>query len=250
MKSWQTIDFPEWVLKTHQILSVWIFTDVIFAVIPIVTIACINGLLGTGFHDFLFIKEWSFASIVIFGVCIRKTIRLKVEIQQDVDSYRLDTMVQIIILCLILSVLILSFVLLGEKGVIAKQETIVVGVAQFALFFMGLFVMLLTTMAEDQYYSDTYDLPDGISRYWLLKRILSKVERASDCINYVAYASQRASILKFAKPKNELLSCCDDQHLYLRLHDLIEQVEQSLSETKRQLNSLKVSQVSSATAGN
>jgi hypothetical protein len=76
--------------SVSRILSLWLFDDLLYAVIPILVLATITTLLGETFHDFLQIKEWSFATIVLFGVSIRRLIRLKVQIQQTSHSYKLE----------------------------------------------------------------------------------------------------------------------------------------------------------------
>src|SRR6476661_4604435 len=100
--------------RFYRVLAIWLLGDVAFAVVPIATIAIITKLLGDNFSNFLLIKEWSFATIVFFGVSIRKLIRLKVELQKTPTSVKLDTGVQLFVLLLIASVLVLSFVILSE----------------------------------------------------------------------------------------------------------------------------------------
>src|SRR5690349_24745435 len=67
---------------------IWLFGDVAFTVLPIATIALINVALRVSFKEFLLLPEWSFASIVLFGLSIKHAIELKVKYQKDV-SYRL-----------------------------------------------------------------------------------------------------------------------------------------------------------------
>jgi|SRR6266853_4745011 len=172
MKERQSASLNKAVHKAHRLVVEWLFGDVAFAVIPILTIALINKLLGDSFKDFLLIKEWSFATIVFLGVSIRRFIRLKVEIQKTPRSYKLYGMVQILVLLLIASVLVLSFVILGEKGVIARQEKIVLGFAQLLLFGLGLYTILMVVVAEEQCRERDKTLPDGIPKdnYSLDKR--------------------------------------------------------------------------------
>jgi hypothetical protein len=77
-----------------RILSLWLFQDVIFAIIPLLVIAGIKVMFREDFAGFSLIKEWSFASIVFFGVAIRRFVRLKVRLQLAPHSYKLDAGVQ------------------------------------------------------------------------------------------------------------------------------------------------------------
>lgn len=58
----------EWgALKVHRLLSLWVFGDVIYAVLPLFVLATVTGLLREPLTHFLQLKEWSFATIVLFG---------------------------------------------------------------------------------------------------------------------------------------------------------------------------------------
>jgi hypothetical protein len=65
----------------QRIVSLWLFGDLLYAVLPIIVLAGITRLLGEIFHDFLQIKEWSFATIVLFGDAVRRVIHLRVSVQ-------------------------------------------------------------------------------------------------------------------------------------------------------------------------
>ena len=229
------------VFSVHRIVSLWLFGDVAFAVIPIVTIAIINILLGVTFHDFLLIKEWSFATIVFFGVSVRKLIRLKVQIQQTPKSYKLDTGVQIYVLLLIASVLILSFVILGEKGVLVQQRA-ALGAGQLGLFLIGISSILIAVIVEEQYYKDEQTLPHGILKIWLVRRVIWHIEQANNSVSYAVYAMQQASEIKFNKLEGDSRSQYEEERLHLRLRAEIERLEQSLSEGKQLLDQFKAPQ--------
>jgi hypothetical protein len=217
----------------------WLFGDVIFAVLPIVTIAFINTLLGSRPDSLFLIKEWSFATIVFFGVSIRKLIRLKIQIQHVPKSYKLDTGVQFYIVLLIASVLVLSFVILGEKGVIPQHEADLLSKSQLALFFLGLLSVFLAVVTEERLDVDTLSLPREISKQWLFRRLISKVEHATSCLDYVISATKQASTMEFSDPENQISQEVEEERLHVTLQNAIDSLESALSRSKEQLESLK-----------
>jgi hypothetical protein len=184
------------IYAAHRLVSLWLFGDVAYAALPIIVLALLTALLGAAFHDFLLIKEWSFATIVFFGVSIRKLIRLKVEIHRTPMSYKLDTGVQLFVLLLIGAVLVLSLVILLEKGALPTIHATFLGALQMALFVLGLFSTFASVLAEDEHRRRTSRLPDGITRGWLLGELNSQLNHAADCLDHVLYALQRAPAIK------------------------------------------------------
>ena len=222
----------------HRLITEWLFDDVAFAVIPILTLAVINKLLGDNFKDFLLIKEWSFATIVFFGVSIRKIIRLKVSIQEIPRSYTLYSGVQAYVIMLIAAVLVMSFVTLSEKGVIARHEDRFLGISQIFLFAIGLYSILLAVIAEQQARTRQNMLPNGIPKRWLLRRIVSSVDVATNSLNYAGYAIERASTITFADQDGQVMYRREEETILLGLQSSIERIERLVAEIKRQLNSL------------
>src|ERR1041385_6538664 len=55
-----------------RILFLWLFGDFSFAVLPIAIIFIVSRLTGDSVQEFGLIREWSFASIVLFGVSVRR----------------------------------------------------------------------------------------------------------------------------------------------------------------------------------
>ncbi len=189
-----------------RILSLMLFGDFAYAVLPILVLAIITALLSEGYEHFLQIKEWSFATIVMLGVAIRKTIRLKVEVQRITHSYlyTLDTAVQACILFLIGSVLVLSLVIFVEKGVLPAHHAQVLGFVQLSLFLVAVLVLCTTVLAEELSDARESELPDGITKLWFLERIGFQVRRAAECMNYVTYAVvERAPGMRFSEPQSQ-----------------------------------------------
>jgi hypothetical protein len=239
MKNWSFPKFNEASLEAHRITSLLLFGDVAFAVVPLLTLAVINVLLGDNFSNFILIKEWSFATIVFFGVAIRKLIRIKTQVQQTPTSYKLDNGVQFYVLLLIASVLVLSFVILGEKGVLARQAKLPLAVSQLVLFFFGVFSILISIIVESSFNKAVATLPDGISKDWLLRRVIGKLENAGASMDYVVYAIKRASSVKFGATEDRTNWRQRHEHRQVELEAAIEHLVRRVSEAKLQLESLR-----------
>ena len=132
----------------HRLMSLWFFGDVVYAILPLLVLGMLYGLLDESFDHFLALKEWSFATIVLFGVAVRKFVRLKVEIHHTPRSYKLDTGVQLFIVCLIASVLVLALVILAEKQMFTDATMTRLGRAQLTLFVASVGAHLLSVIAE------------------------------------------------------------------------------------------------------
>jgi hypothetical protein len=232
-------DLEKFFESGFRIFFIWFFGDVAFAIIPIATIALITRLLGHSFHDILLIKEWSFATIVFFGVSIRKLIRLKVELQHTPTSYKLDTGVQLYIVLVIASVLILALVILNEKGGLAIQNPTVLGVTQLMLFILGLGSIFSAVLAEQKVYDEVNSLPDGISPHWLFRRIMSELDETGDSLEWVVYAIERVSSLEFAGRINQRIAKVEQEKLFFALRGSLERLDMINSSGKKQLETLR-----------
>src|SRR5687768_10966034 len=89
----------------------WFLADVAYTLLPIIVIASIKTLTYSTENHLYLSPEWSFATIVSFGLAITNLIELKTEIQQD-SSHRLYTGTRLHVLLLIASVIVLSLVVL------------------------------------------------------------------------------------------------------------------------------------------
>jgi drug/metabolite transporter (DMT)-like permease len=96
------------------------------------------GIVEHDFHEFLLMKEWSFASIVLYGVTIRKLIKLKIEVQLAPRSPKLDAGVQFYVLLVILAAVVLAFVILAEFKRVSPVNAEGLEFAQMALFGLSL----------------------------------------------------------------------------------------------------------------
>lgn len=139
----------ELVREAPRILALWLVGDVVYAMLPVFILTAITVLLGRPFDGFLEIKEWSFATIVFFGVSIRRFVHLKVAIQRTPLSYKIDTGLQLFVVCLVSAVLVLSLVVLKEMRAVDSACMRYVGHAQITLFVMGLLSLLISVLTEE-----------------------------------------------------------------------------------------------------
>jgi len=182
-----------------RIFSLWIFGDLLYAGLPILTLALINWLRCDEFSEFHLIKEWSFAAIVLLGVAIRKMVKIKVEIQKTPDSYKLDAGVQFLVLLLVVAVLVLAFVILDEKKASAPINEAVLGALQIALFIIGSISLLIAVLAEELFSANANQLPHIRSREILLRHATFRLNSAIQALDYVDYALQRLPTIPFDK---------------------------------------------------
>jgi hypothetical protein len=193
-------------LAAHRTLSIWIFGDLIYAVLPLLVLAAITMLLGQSFEGFLNIKEWSFATIVFFGVSIRDLVRLKVRIQQTPNSYKLDSGVQLFVVLLIASVLVLALVILSEKNVLPKGHEYLLGFSQVLLFFLGGISVLAGVQARE-IAINWKERATASPTQWKLRYINRELSNTEEMLSYLADA-----IAKFSRQPSARLE--DDSGLH------------------------------------
>jgi hypothetical protein len=199
-------------LDRYRIASNYLFGDFLYAVLPLIVLAVVSFLASTSHRHFgesvghfLMLKEWSFATIVLFGTSIRRFVRLKAEIQRDVSSYRLEMGLQLLIVLLIMAVLVLSLVILCEEGVITRQEPdYVLGLAQVAMFVISAVSLLLALRAEDKGLNWMELLQEDKSIVWILENIHRHLEPAEKHVRNVVAALDRYHA--FESPKQHLPS--------------------------------------------
>jgi|GEM_PF-3971094 len=178
--------------QTSRVFNLWLFGgDVTYALLPLLVMAVIHGLLPGRIEHFVLLKEWSFATIIFFGVSIRKLVHLKIRIQQTPRSIRLETGLQFQIVFLVIAVLVLACVVLLELKVFPMTAAPILGVAQISLFSFGLVATLISVAAENEVF-----IFDGIAmgrpRAWFFHRIKGQLDAASDRLDAAMYLIEHA----------------------------------------------------------
>jgi hypothetical protein len=221
-----------------RVLSLWIAGDVVYATLPIVVLTAITLLLGRSFEHFAEIKEWSFATIVFFGVAIRKFVRLKVEIQQAPRSHKLDAGLQLFVVCLVTSVLVLSLVVLQEMNAFVHNGIRYVGYAQISLFAIGLLSLLISVCAEDvgpAWSSRKLSQVSLAKAGWQLRHAQESVQAALNIIDRIICDAD-ANASKHGD-RNRLVQSVEND--LLRTEQLVGEARQRFSELKKKLLSIK-----------
>jgi hypothetical protein len=129
----------------HTISFILLEGDVLYTVLPIIVYAIVRLIYQNPFNDFLGLAEWSFASIVFFGLSIRRTTQLRRAFESSL-SYMLSIRIQIFVFLLVGSVLALAFTIANED-VVTVNHKIIVGIQQ-GFFWLGMVCLTYTLFTE------------------------------------------------------------------------------------------------------
>lgn len=174
-----------------KIFFLWLFGDVFYAVLPLITLLVVDGLTRVPLDHFWELKEWSFASIVIAGVLIRKFIRLKAVVQRMPGSFKLDSGVQMYVLLLICAVLVLGLVILAERGLFPPSVLAALSGAQVLVFALAAYGLLLTIAAEEQGESWVPSWLSNRSRQLFMRRATRELYDSLKPLHYVMGALKK-----------------------------------------------------------
>jgi hypothetical protein len=187
--------------RVVHVVSRWLFgSDVTYALLPLLVMRVVMLVAAPRQSEsFLSLKEWSFAAIIFFGVSIQRFIHLKVRVQQTPNSFKLDTGVQFFVLLLIIAVLVLTCVVLAERGIFPASVLPLLEMCQMAMFSFGALATLVVSIAENepQIFSSRFDR----SRSSCLKLAEDSLESACEALSralYWAETSQSAPIKRSA----------------------------------------------------
>lgn len=179
-----------------------LFGDVAYAVLPLLVLALVTALIGGEFENFLLLKEWSFASVVLLGVTIRRTVQVKTDLQRDTRSYRFDVAVQGPILVLIMSVIVLAFVSLQEHGKFPEGNAPVLALAQLLIFIVTMVLFFAAVIIEDREHETRRRLPKTITRNWLIDAARRDLKNCTSILQFVKYEIDRLGEGNFREPQD------------------------------------------------
>jgi hypothetical protein len=226
--------------KTHleqrmRLVTVWFFGDVAYALLPLATIAIVRVIVKCDFTDFFSLKEWSFATIVFFGVTIRRLIRINADTPL---SYKLDAGVQLFVLLLIGAVLVLAFVVLQETIKLTVISQNVVEFCQIILFLIGIGSIWYMTASEDRLRLRRVKLPRELGKAWMLRQIGMQFDRAYDVIWYINFGLDRVSELRDAEKPEDVREWREEQKRTRDLVSAVELLEELAAETRSNVERL------------
>lgn len=227
--------FDKWTDEAFRLLSLCIFGDVIYAALPLVVLASISIFLNEPLENFFELKEWSFATIVLIGVVIRRFIRVKVHIQQRANSYKLDSGVQLFIVLLIVSVLVLALVVLAEMHRLPEHILKELGIVQVQLFLFALAGILFATIAEDKGLNWSESLGTGVTRLEMLELSLRELVEAERLARYVLVALDKPKQLSPYTDADSHESLAEEAKLSQNVALVLTQMEQSITHIHRNL---------------
>ena len=181
-------------------LGKWFMEDIAFTLLPIFVIMFIKMLTGQNLDALYLSPEWSFATIVSYGVALTNIIKLKAEIQKD-DSNSVYSMTRLIVLLLVLSVIVLALVVLrSDKLVVLQEESLFV--LQMSIFGLSIVTLLASYIGKEVAAKLKHDFPNNLDRRKYYEFLRSSLVTALDEIAYVRYSLRRKSGLEFSQWEN------------------------------------------------
>jgi hypothetical protein len=212
-----------------EVISIWIFGDVAFTVLPILIVAFLRLAFNKSFDGFIQQPEWSFATIVFFGLGIRQLREVKTDLQGD-TSHKLDVGTQFQLLWLIFSVLCLATVQAQEIGIHVNLWFLTW--VQLTLFVLGLQSLLAATAAKYEYRKTRLNLPDGMSDQRLRRYLERSIDEAIQNADYFIYASSKAKTLKTVPARGPFSSSTFRDTAFVRLTSKVDRLNELVSQIK------------------
>lgn len=217
--------------RCYRVFSRWLFGgDVTYALLPllIMGIAAVVSPLPT--EHFLGMKEWSFAAIIFFGVGIQKFIHIKVRVQKSVYSYELNTGMQIFVVLLIVAVLVLTCVVLSERGVFSPAALPLLEKGQLVMFILGAFGTFIAAFAENepQLFSNKF----GRSRSSCLAHVKKNLDDACSDLDCALYWVEHADTAKVTPVKDTICDRREHETQAEALTVAVQRAERLISEAR------------------
>jgi len=221
--------------RVVSVFMIWLLGDVAFAVLPVVVMSVLMTMVGHEFNEFLLLKEWSFAAIVLYGVAIRKLIKLKVEIQLEPRSPKLDTGVQFHVLLVIMAVLVLALVVLAELESVGPLNTDSLEVAQMVLFGISLFAVWQAVWYEENWHEMIKSRSRASQTVWFFRYAKVQVDEAFIRANRLNDALEHLASRKSDSTDEEPMLRRRREKLIAETLTAIERLKVTLAESEERL---------------
>ena len=212
--------------------------NLLYAILPVLVIALITRLLNRGFEHFLLLKEWSFASIVLFGAAIQKFVRFKNSVQRQPRSWKSQTGIQVFIAPLIGSVLVLAVVILLEMGIVPPSASDFIAVAQLTFFSLAIFAVLVPVWFIESFNDRLDELPQDLPRDWVMGRLKGDGEDASSDLLYVVYAMEKLSSHAYRRGSDAIWDQLHEQQAAVQLENAVTRLGGIVDRLRRQTATL------------
>lgn len=156
-----------------HIFSKFFLADVVFTFLPIGVVAVIRRSLGQLDDTFFAMPDWSFASIIIYGLAMTRALELKVKYQND-RSERVYALSRMCILGLIAAVVSMALMQMKLYGLNVSLEFSLL--FQFVVLASGLFVLFQTHLAREQIVRQRDKFPGTLSLVKYYRFIYEELE--------------------------------------------------------------------------
>ena len=205
----------------------WFLADIAYTLLPIGIIIVIKSFISHQ-TDFLFLSpEWSFATIVTFGVAITSAVEVKTEYQKD-RSPKVYILTRMLIILLIFAVLVLGLVVIRMEGFVVIDDNRLSSY-QILLFLLSVFSLFVAHTAKEQVKRENIKFPKEMT----LRRYYNSLQENLEIVNKKIISTKIALVkrqeLNFNKSPNH------EQELNIKernrdLADLILRVEKNIDE--------------------
>jgi hypothetical protein len=196
-------------LTTLHILSRFVLEDVAFTFLPLAVIALLQVCLGTFDSSFFNDTEWSFASIILYGLVMTRVLELKLRYQKD-SSERVFALMRMCILGLIASVLTLALSQMDIAGLKVHREGVLL--FQFCVLGFGLLLLLQCHLARERFVRQREELPPNMNMDRYLHFILSDLKDARNQVDELSLRMAKRNSLVIS----DVQKIQDLQHLINR----------------------------------
>lgn len=152
-----------------RMVSEFFLSDVAFTFLPVGVNALLQLSFGKLTPSFFIGPEWSFASVIVFGLALTRILELKVTYQRD-RSANVFFLAKICILGLIAAVIGLALVQMKGAGIAVSTHCILW--IQFSVLSCGLLLLFMTHLAKEQFIERRNQLPQGLGPFRYLRYIV------------------------------------------------------------------------------
>lgn len=207
----------------------FVLEDIAIVILPLAIIIFIRLLRGVPLESLLLVPDWSFASIIIFGLTISKALRLKSVMHKNA-SRKFDFMIRFFMFLLVITVIGLSVTVLNQEGI--PIDARVLFALQFGLLFLGLFSLLSVNFTHRLHEFQKENLPAQIGTLKYLEFVRDELLGIRNNLIYINFALAKKERFKDIVRDDLSQSQGNRDSKKEEIKYLIESVEKSISEIR------------------
>jgi hypothetical protein len=183
-----------------RIVSGFFLSDVAFTFLPVGVNAVLQLSFGKFTPSFFIGPEWSFASIIVFGLALTRILELKVTYQRD-RSANVFFLAKICILGLIAAVIGLALVQMKGAGIAVSTHCILW--IQFSVLNSGLLLLFMAHVAKEQFIESRDQLPQGTGPLRYLRFIIDDLRSTRTKIDQLTRRIAQRDLFTFSGAAEE-----------------------------------------------